>query len=95
MDKKTTALAYLPTNKKARIISLNYSYHGGRHGSPHGGKHGGRHFQHRMCVMGIREGQIVEVISRQPFLGPITIAVGNCKMTIGRGMAHKILVEEL
>ena len=45
--------------------------------------------------MGIREGQIIEVISKQPFLGPLTIQVGKCKMTIGREMAHKILVEEI
>jgi len=74
-----TDLAHLLKNKKARIISI----------------HGGHHFCRRMGVMGLREGQIVEVISRQPLRGPITISVGNCKMTIGRGMAHRILVEEL
>jgi len=95
MGKKVTLLAHLPIKKKARIISLNYAYHGGRHGGPHGGRHGGGYFNQKMCAMGIREGQIVEVVSRQPFLGPLTIAVGKCKMTIGRGMAHKILVEEL
>jgi len=28
-------------------------------------------------------------------MGPITISVGNSQMTIGRGIAHKIIVEEL
>jgi Fe2+ transport system protein FeoA len=79
MDKQTTDLAHLPKKKRAKIISI----------------HGGRHFCRRMCVMGLREGQIVEIISRQPLRGPLTISIGSCKMTIGRGMAHRILVEEL
>jgi len=77
MDKKTTVLTYLPLKTKARIASMN----------------GGHRFNQRMQVMGIREGQIVEVISKQPFMGPLTIAINNHKMTIGRGMAHKIIVE--
>jgi Fe2+ transport system protein FeoA len=93
MVKKKTLLANLPVNKKARILSLHHGYHGrGHHGRHH---HSGYHFHQKMCVMGIREGQIIEVISKQPFFGPLTIAVGKCKMTIGRGMAHKIIVEEL
>ena len=79
MDRLTTDLAHLPKKKKARIISIN----------------GGRHFNQRMCVMNLRVGQIVEVVSKQPLRGPLTIAVGNCKMTIGRGMAYKIHVEEI
>jgi len=79
MDKKTTLLAHLPTKTKAKIIRI----------------HGGRHFNHRMCIMNLREGQIIEVISKQPFMGPLTISIGKCKMTIGRGMAHKIMVETL
>ena len=79
MHDKTTPLAHLPMKKKAKIISI----------------HGGHHFNRRLCVMNLRIGQIVEVISKQPFRGPLTIAIGNCKMTIGRGMAHKIFVEEL
>ena len=72
-------LAHLPVKTKARIISI----------------HRGHHFHHRMTVMGLREGQIIEVLSKQPFMGPLTIAIGNSKMTIGRGMAHKIEVEVL
>lgn len=77
MEKKTTVLAHLPIKTKAKIISLN----------------GGHNFNRRMQIMGIREGQIVEIISKQPFMGPLTIAINNHKMTIGRGMAHKIVVE--
>lgn len=77
MNRKTTVLAHLPTKTKARIVSMT----------------GGHNFNRRMQIMGIREGQIIEVISKQPFMGPLTIAINNHKMTIGRGMAHKIVVE--
>jgi len=77
MNNKTIPLANLPVKTKAKIVSI----------------HGGRHFNHRMCIMNLREGTIVEIISKQPLMGPLTISSGNCKMTIGRGMAHKILVE--
>ena len=79
MQTRTIDLAHLPKKKRAIIISI----------------HGGHHFCRRMCVMGLRKGQIVEIISRQPLRGPLTLSVGNCKMTIGRGMASKILVEEI
>jgi Fe2+ transport system protein FeoA len=89
MAKKVTVLANLPANKKAKIVSIHQGHHGGRHKS----HHGGHHFNNRMCAMGVREGQIIEVVSKQPFFGPITVSIGKCKMTIGRGMAHKIIVE--
>ena len=79
MGKNVIPLSNLPKKKKAKIVKI----------------HRGRHFHRRMCVMGIREGQIVEVVSKQPLMGPLTISAGKCQMTIGRGMAHKILVEEL
>lgn len=74
-----TVLANLPVNKNAKIIDID----------------GGRHFHQKMCVMNLRVGQIVEVVSRQPFRGPLTVKVGNCKITMGRGMAHRIHVEEI
>ena len=76
---KTTTLQNLPERKKGKIISLE----------------GGHGFQRKLRAMGIREGQAVIVVSRQPFRGPITIMVGSCQMTLGRGMAQKIIVEVL
>jgi len=35
------------------------------------------------------------VLSKQPMMGPLTFSIANCQMTIGRGMAHKIIVEGL
>jgi ferrous iron transport protein A len=43
--------------------------------------------------MGIREGQTITIVSKQPFRGPVTISVGSCQMTMGRGMAQKIIVD--
>ena len=79
MIKKTVPLSYLTRNHTAKITSI----------------HGGHGFRRRLQVLGIREGQNVKVLSKQPLRGPITISVGNCQMTLGRGMAHKIMVEEL
>jgi len=79
MHNNIKKLSDLPIKRKAKIIDI----------------HRGRTFHRRMQVMGLRIGQIVEVISRQPLMGPLTIAVGKSKMTIGRGVAHKILVEEI
>lgn len=77
MEKNTTLLVNLPMKTKAKIVSI----------------HGGHHFNRKMCIMNIREGQIVEVVSKQPLRGPLTIKIGNCKLTMGRGMAHRIKVE--
>jgi len=70
-------LTLLPIRRKALIVSLQ----------------GGHGFQRKLRVMGIREKQAIEVVSKQPFRGPLTIAIGSCQMTLGRGMAQKILVE--
>ena len=77
MDENKLSLTKLPINKKGKIIELN----------------GGQGFQRRLRVMGIKEGQIIKIVTKQPFRGPITIAVFGCQMTLGRGMADKITVE--
>jgi Fe2+ transport system protein FeoA len=87
MNDNIIPLALLKKGKTGRIINI-YRGH-------HGGYHGGHGFHKRLNVLGIREGQLVRVVSKQPWMGPLTISVGNCQMTIGRGIAHKILVEEL
>jgi len=91
MHKRGIPLTHLKKGKTGRIIYI----HGGHHGGPHGRHHGAHGFQRRFHVLGIRVGQIIRVDSKQPLMGPITISVGNSQMTIGRGIAHKIIVEEL
>lgn len=77
MVQRNISLSNLPNNKKARIMNI----------------YGGYGFQRRLRVMGIREGEKLKVISRQPFRGPITIEVCGSQVTLGRGMAHRIMVE--
>ena len=77
MDKQVMPLSHLPINKKAKIVSIQ----------------GGYGFQRKLGVMGIREKQEIKIVSRQPFHGPLTIEVRGSQMTLGRGMAQKIMVE--
>lgn len=79
MSKKTMSLTYLNVNKDAKIVRIE----------------GGHGFQNKLRIMGIREGQKIKIISKQPFHGPVTIALNGCQMSLGRGMAHRIVVEEL
>jgi ferrous iron transport protein A len=73
------SLARLSITKKAKIISLA----------------GGIGFQNKLRNMGIREGKIVRIVTRQPLGGPIVLEINGKTTTIGRGMAQKILVEEI
>jgi ferrous iron transport protein A len=79
MTRKIIPLVYLNKSSSAKILEIQ----------------GGHGFHRRLNVLGIREGQIVRIISKQPLRGPITVTIGNTQITIGRGMASKILVEEL
>jgi ferrous iron transport protein A len=79
LNGKTKPLAHLNTKQAAKIIRI----------------HGGHHLKRRLEVMGLREGQNIKILSKQPLRGPLTVSIGNCQMTMGRGMAHKILVEEI
>jgi len=72
-------LAHVKSGNTAKIIKI----------------HGGINFQKKLNCMGLREGKIIEIKSRQPLMGPLTIKYGNSSFTIGRGMAHKIIVEVL
>ena len=79
MDQQNKSLLDLSTNKKAKITSID----------------GGHGFQRKLQTLGIREGQEINVVSKQPFRGPITIKVCGSQMTLGRGLARRILVEEI
>ena len=74
---KITTLIDVPEKKHAKILSLN----------------GGHGFQRKLRVMGIREGQIIKIVSKQPFRGPLTIEACGSQMTMGRGLAQRIYVE--
>lgn len=49
----------------------------------------------KLEAMGIRVGVEIIKLGSQMMGGPITIQVGNTKVAIGYGMAHKVIVEPL
>ncbi len=52
----------------------------------------GRNLQMRVTSMGIRSGDIIEIVSTQAG-GQVVIASGTNRLIIGKGMAQKIIVE--
>lgn len=74
---KTLPLTMVPYAKKAQIVVLE----------------GGHGFQRKMHVMGLRVGKIVRIVTKQPLHGPITIEIGKSQVTIGKGMAQRIMVK--
>lgn len=52
----------------------------------------GRGLVRRLADMGLAVGRVVEVVSKGP---PIVVKVMDCEIAIGRGIARKILVEEV
>ena len=86
-------LAEMKEGEKGRIVRIDK--HRGPLGRGKGrGFMGGRCHQRRnLQTLGIREGKTVEIHSRQPIGGPIVIKIDNMTLTLGRGMAQKILVE--
>jgi ferrous iron transport protein A len=56
---------------------------------------GGYDFQRRLALLGVRADKIVRKVGSGAFKGPVVIEVDRAKIAIGRGMAIKILVEEL
>lgn len=53
---------------------------------------GGRGFQRQLRTRGIREGKQIELLTRQP-RGPLVVRLGGTQITIGRGMARRVVVE--
>jgi len=56
---------------------------------------GGYGFQRRLASLGIRVGQTVRKVGHGPFKGPVVVEVDRARVAIGKGMAMKVLVEEL
>lgn len=71
------SLIDLEPGKKGKIIRID----------------GGFGFQRRARNIGLREGKIVKKITSQPFCGPIVVEVDEREISIGRGIAMKIMVE--
>jgi len=72
-------LIELKRGEQARVVSLA----------------GGRGFVRNLENMGIRRGKIIEKLANQPAGGPLVIRIDNLTITMGRGMAMKVLVEKI
>ncbi len=51
----------------------------------------GRSMQGRLLAMGLIRGTEIRIITNEGY-GPLLIGLGRSRMTIGRGMAEKIIV---
>lgn len=56
---------------------------------------GGHGFQSNIRSVGIREGKVVRVVTRQPMQGPVVVEIDGMRIAIGRGMARKIVVGDI
>jgi len=54
---------------------------------------GGRRMLRRLTDMGLRLESVLQVISVDPF-GPVIVQINNTRLALGRGVAHRIIVEE-
>ncbi|MGB9668631.1 MAG: FeoA family protein [Thermosulfidibacteraceae bacterium] len=76
--------------EKVRIVDIET---GGR-GRGHGGGYRGKGVVARLTGMGLRIGQVAEIV-RNAGSGPIIVRVGETSIAIGRGIASKIVVEPI
>ena len=51
----------------------------------------------RQCLaeMGVYPGETLKIIRSAPFAGPILVETNGCRFILGRGMAAKVIVEEI
>lgn len=53
---------------------------------------GGGRFKRRLGTRGIQLGKTLKVVTKQPG-GPLVVKCSGSQLTVGRGMARKIIVE--
>jgi ferrous iron transport protein A len=66
-------------NKKARMVAVQ----------------GGWGLRRRLAELGIHPGDIITVLQRGALGGPILIEIHGYQVALGRGVAARILVEEV
>jgi Fe2+ transport system protein FeoA len=54
--------------------------------------HGGRCMRKRLADLGLNLGMTIRVVQRDRH-GPLILAVKDSRLALGRGMAHRIIVE--
>jgi ferrous iron transport protein A len=50
-------------------------------------------FQRRLRTLGIREGKSLKIVAIHPFAGPLVVEVDGREITLGRGIAQRIIAE--
>lgn len=71
-----TTLARLKQGDKATVMALQ----------------GDGGFQHRVRSVGLKENKLLRVVARHHLSGPLVVEIGQRQISIGRGMARKIIV---
>jgi ferrous iron transport protein A len=74
-----TTLDHVRENQKAKVIDIQ----------------GGQGIRQRLGQMGIHSGDEVAMIRYGALRGPILIEVHGSQVALGRGIASKIIVEEI
>jgi len=54
---------------------------------------GGMGLARRLDTMGLRIGKSLVKVSQLPWRGPVTVKVGSTQLSLGHGMAAKLIVE--
>lgn len=49
--------------------------------------------QSHLRTIGVREGKLVRIVTKQPARGPIVLEIDGNRIAMGRGMAMGVLVE--
>jgi len=55
----------------------------------------GKNLYNKISCLNIREEKEITKITQQPLNGPCVIKIDNCQVALGKGIALKILVEQL
>ena len=74
-----TTLDQVQENNKAKVIDIQ----------------GGQRIRQRLGEMGIHPGDIIAILRYGALRGPILIEIHGSQVALGRGIASKILVEEV
>jgi len=55
---------------------------------------GGADVRNRLLAMGILPGRLLDVLVNQTY-GPVVVSITGSRMVLGRGLANKVIVEEV
>ncbi|NIA23087.1 MAG: hypothetical protein GWP03_02855 [Proteobacteria bacterium] len=56
---------------------------------------GGLNFQRRITAMGLYVGEVVKIVRKAPFKGPLLVDINSSIVAVGRNITFKIFVEEV